>query len=193
VDPDGVSAITFKQPLMIELPEFVFDRLKPWPSQAPAGWRFWQYKSLNMHRGILHWDATGAAPKLAELRQQVRKLVPEQFRPSWWRGFGFGVIVSLDVVDDSFQQLADLIDVRNHNKGTWQWMVLHLPSIQSAVGVCTWTEGYLAPVYHDLLAQLSEAGFTCESHKKDMDALMKALTVIHHRLRIAQQLLGGFG
>jgi hypothetical protein len=173
------------------LPEFIGARLKPWTVDLPPSWQLWQYKSLNMHRGVIHWDATSITCTLTEIRDQIRTVVRDRFRPSWWRGFGFGVIVSLNHVDESFKGVADLVDVRNNGKGTWQWIVLHFPASQAALGVCTWTEGFLAPVYRDLLSALRNSGFTCESYQKDMDALMKGLTAIQRKLSVARRLLGG--
>lgn len=173
------------------LPDFIGQRLKPWAADLPPSWRLWQYKSLNLHRGVIHWDATSTTIALPEIRDQVRTVVRNHFRPAWWRGFGFGAIVSLDHVDESFKHAADLVDVRNNGKGTCQWLVLHFPSSQTAIGIRTWTEGYLAPVYHDLLSELRNTGFTCESYQKDMDAFMKQLTAISQKLRTAKRVLGG--
>ena len=52
-------------PRMTELPDFVGNRLKPLAAPFPAEMRLWQYKSLNMHRGIIHWEATAIAPRAA--------------------------------------------------------------------------------------------------------------------------------
>lgn len=173
------------------LPEFVGTRLKPLAVHLPSTWRLWQYKSLNIHRGVIHWNATSIRCTLPEIRNQVRTVVREQFRPSWWRGFGFGAVVSLDHLDESFESVSDLVDVRNNTKGVWQWIVLHFPALQAAAGVCTWTEGYLTPVYRDLLFALEESGFACESYQKDMDALMKALVAIQKKLSVTQLAIDG--
>jgi hypothetical protein len=175
------------------LPEFVGKRLKPWSVDLSPALQLWQYKSLNLHRGVIHWDATSNACTLSEIRDQVRAVVREHFRPSWWRGFGFGVVVSLNHVDDSFKDAADLVDVRNNSKGVWQWLVLHFPTSQTAVGIRTWTEGYLAPVYHDLVSALRNSGFSCDCFQKDMDAFQKTLLTIKQKLSVARRVLGGLG
>ena len=173
------------------LPEVFDGRLKPWPGDLPPHWRLWQHKTLNIHRGVMHWDATGRSCQLSEVRLQVREVVRECFRPSWWRGFGFGVVVSLSQLDESFQDVAQLVDVRNQRRGVWQWVVLHLPAVQIATGICTWTEGYLAPVYRDLLLALQKSGFECHSHQRDMDALLKTLRDIHEKTRALRLITGG--
>jgi hypothetical protein len=178
------------------LPEFINGRLKHGAVTLPVGWDSWERKSLNMHRAVLHWDATGRKHTLDEIRDEVRTIVRERFRPSWWRGFGFGVIVSLADADDSLRDAFSLIDTRNNRAGVWQWLVLHFPALRMALGVRTWTEGFLAPVYRDLSAALRADGFTCEDHQKDMDALFKAiiavkkqLSVLHHAGTIARAVL----
>lgn len=173
------------------LPDFVGTRLKPLSVDLPPAWQLWQYKSLNMHRGVIHWDASRTRCTLPEIRDQIRTVVRDQFRPSWWRGFGFGVIVSLNDFDESLKDAADLVDVRNNGKGCWQWIVLHFPASQAAAGICTWTEGYLAPVYRDLLSSLQATGVACESYRKDMDAFTKTLRDIHKKLRVAKRVMGG--
>ncbi len=172
------------------LPDFIHNRLKPMPADLPPQWQLWQHKTLNLHRGILHWDATSSPVTLDQIQSEVRSVVRECFCPSWWRGFGFGAIVSLADADDSFGRVVDLVDARNNGKGTWQWIVLHFPESQAAFGICTWTEGYLAPVYRDLIAAFQAAGIICDSHKKDMDAVMKTLLTIQKHLRTAKRVLG---
>jgi hypothetical protein len=167
-------------------------RLKRLPSDLPTSWTLWQRKTLNIHRGIIHLDLRGSAVSLERVRDDVRRTVRDCFRPSWWRGFGFGTILSLSEADDSLTQVADLIDVRNNGKGTWQWIILHFESPSAAIGVCTWTEGYLAPIYREFLEERRQAGCLCESHKKDMDAVLKALHAIR-KLSPTNQALRVFG
>jgi hypothetical protein len=171
---------------------FIGKRLKPLAT-SEVEWQLWQYKSLNMHRGVLHWDATAQRPTLSDIRDSTRNLVAQHYRPAWWRGFGFGAIVSLTEYDPTFAALADLVDVRNDRRGAWQWIVLEFPTARAAVGVCTWTEGYLAPVYRDLLAQLTAEGYDCRSYQREPDALVKALLEIHEKLRIVHYLASGLG
>ena len=174
-----------------ELPlgDLIGKLLKPFPSDLPRTWTLWQHKTLNIHRGIIHWDQTANAATMDKARDEVRHVVQSRFRPTWLRGFGFGAVITMSEIDDSYKNVADLIDARNNSKGTWQWIVLYLPVPRAALGVCTWTEGYLAPVYQDILARLRKSGHFCESHKKDMDAVLKALSSIrklsptYHALR----------
>jgi hypothetical protein len=178
--------------LVVTLPEFIHSRLKPHPAAVAGGWRLWQYKSLNRHRGVIHWDATNLRCTLPDISARVREVVRDHFRPAWWRGFGFGAIVSLNHFDASFEQLPSLIDTINNRRGVWQWIVLHFPAAQSAVGVHTWTQGFLAPVYADLISVLENQGVLCATHNREVHPLIRTLTAIHEKLRVIH-LLGAVG
>lgn len=160
-------------------------RLKRKASALPPEWQLWQYKSLNMHRGVIYLDARDVRFNLSDLEQRVRQTVAKEFSPSWWRGFGFGVVVAIEDFDESIFDAARLIDLRDNSAGCWQWLVLAFPSWPTAVGIQTWTEGYLGPAYNDLMARLQQAGFQCERYRQDMDQLMKSLLKIHRCLRLA--------
>src|SRR4051812_32847858 len=111
---------------MSKLPEFLGSKLKPLSGIFPPSLQLWQYKSLNQHRGVIHLDATSSHRTVAQIREQVRDVVRDHFRPSWWRGFGFGAVISLDQWDESFEDAPDLVDGRNNRIGVWQWVVLHI-------------------------------------------------------------------
>lgn len=173
--------------------DFIGSRLRPLSTDLPRGWQLWQQKSLNLHRGVIHWQIGSAKLTLPEIRDRVRTVVREQFRPRGFRGFGFGVVLSLTDVDDSLKHAGNLVDVRNNSQGVWQWIVLHLPEVRAAAGICTWSKGYLSSVYDGLLASLHDSGYDCESHQKDMDAFMKRLTAIQNKLSVARLAIGGLG
>lgn len=175
----------------MSISEVLSRRLKPKPAEVPSGWALWEHKTLNIHRGVIEWDSRGSQVCLDSLREEVRDVVRQRFRPSWWRGFGFGVIVTLDVFDESLKDAASLIDVRNTSKGCWQWLVLSFPAAQSAIGVQTWTEGYLAVTYQDVLAELESSGIHCQSLKRDMDAFVKGLLAVQNRLSLVKRALSG--
>jgi hypothetical protein len=175
----------------VSISDVLSHRLKPKPADVPSGWTLWEHKTLNIHRGVIEWDSSGSRVRLDSLRDEVRDVVRQRFRPSWWRGFGFGVIVTLDEFDESLKEASSLIDVRNTSKGCWQWLVLNFPAARSAIGVQTWTEGYLAPTYRDVLAELESSGIQCQSLKRDMDAFLKGLMAVKNRLSLVQQVLRG--
>lgn len=175
------------------LPEFVNGRLKPWETKLPPCWHTWQYKSLNMHRGVIHWDATTERCTIVDIRDQFRHVAQFHYKPSWWRGFAFGAIVSLKHVDDSFQHAGELIDEYANGEGTWQWLVFHFPEAKIAIGVTTWIDGYLAPVYQDLMGQFKAAGYQCRSHVREMDAFLQTLVKIQKNGRILRQIAGLIG
>jgi len=55
--------------------------------------------------------------------------------------------------------LKVLVDVRENEKGTLQWVVLVASDARIALGVHTWIEGYLSPVYRDTLQALAKTGY----------------------------------
>ena len=68
------------------------------------------------------------------------------------------------------------IDTRASKKGCWQWTVIAGTESQTAVGIHTWIEGYLSPVYREILKQYESAGWMVGDVKKEKDQLMKFLT-----------------
>jgi hypothetical protein len=52
-----------------------------------------------------------------------------------------------------------LVDVRENEKGTPQRVILVASHARVALGVHTWIEGYLGPVYRDTLQALAKAGY----------------------------------
>ena len=71
-----------------------------------------------------------------------------------------------------------LLDQRANPKGTWQWLVLVSRATGQAWGLHVWIEGYLSPVYRDLLGRLAETGLTVQSARQEKDKLMRVLTAV---------------
>lgn len=72
--------------------------------------------------------------------------------------------------------LKMLVDIRENAKGTLQWVVLTAARAQTALGVHTWLEGYLSPVYREILEHLMGQGWEVASAKREKDGLMNFLT-----------------
>ena len=72
--------------------------------------------------------------------------------------------------------LKILVDVRENSKGTLQWVILAADTARAAIGVHTWMEAYLSPVYRKTLDALARAGYHIASARKEKDGLMKFLT-----------------
>ena len=71
-----------------------------------------------------------------------------------------------------------LVDIRENEKGDVQWVILTASHAQVAVGVHTWVEGYLSPVYREILETLAAEGYKVSSVKREKDGLLKFLTAV---------------
>ncbi len=156
------------------LDDAIGTKLRPREPSPGAGWRVWEHKTLNIHRGLLHWQPGEAVPFRAmavRIRQQAEAL----FRVSWWRGFGFGAVLEVPSVPPDLPSIEAAVDGRENPKGTWQWTVLACEPARIAVGVHTWAEGYLTPVYRAVLDGYASRGFEAKPFKKEMDKLLQFL------------------
>ncbi len=140
------------------------------------GWTFWELRTLNMHRvvGLLREDRPLADARALEA--SIRGAVSRRFKCSWWRGMGFGVVAQVAALPLRPDDLKVLVDVRENSKGTLQWVVLVARATPVAVGVHTWMETYLSPVYRGILQGLGAGGYQISSATRDKDGLMKVLT-----------------
>ena len=141
-------------------------------------WSFWEHKTLNVHRGVVRWRPQAAPESAAQVERSVRAAVGMTYRISWWRGFGFGVLLELDHCPEALAEVANLIDVYSRRRGVWQWTILMITRQKAAFGVHAWTEGYLAPVYRNLIDCLRGQGWTCQSHKRDWGRWMRFLRAV---------------
>ena len=69
-----------------------------------------------------------------------------------------------------------MIDVRDNRKGTLQWIIVVARSSSAALGVHTWIEGYLSPVYRGVVRSLEASGFDLATATKKKGRLMTFLT-----------------
>ena len=153
-------------------------KLRHDPARSSGDWRVWEHKTLNIHRGVLCWRPAEEPATYGGVSAAVRAKVAECFKRSWWRGFGFGVVVELDRMPAGIEAADDDVDTRDNRKGTWQWSVLAFRQPQVALGVHTWTHGYLTDVYAGLLAHYQSQGYQTGIFKKEKDALMRFLTAV---------------
>jgi hypothetical protein len=160
----------------VSVEEVLRSRLKPREDILGTEWRLWEHKTLNLHRAVLHWQATDRTPGLPRMSELVREQAESRFRIAWWRGFAFGALIEAEAVPPDLPAAEDCIDTRANAKGTWQWLIYACATAQVAVGVHTWTEGFLSPVYRGLLDCYRSAGYEVGSFRKEKDRLMKFLT-----------------
>ena len=62
------------------------------------GWAFWELRTLNMHRvvGLLHECRQFANAR--DFQATIGGVVSHNFKCSWWRGMGFGVVAEVAVI-----------------------------------------------------------------------------------------------
>lgn len=150
--------------------------LQPRTDVREAGWMFWELRTLNMHRVVGLLQPRRQFADARDFESSIRGAAARNFKCSWWRGMGLGVVAQVAAIPLSVDDLKALVDVRENSKGTMQWVILVTSDTHVAIGVHTWMETYLSPVYRRSLQGLAEAGYRVSSVTRDKDGLMKFLT-----------------
>jgi hypothetical protein len=88
----------------------------------------------------------------------------------------YGVVAEVAAISLSPDDLKTLVDVRENSKGTLQWVILVATHARVTLGVHTWMESYLSPVYRGTLQALAETGYQVSSATREKDGLMRFLT-----------------
>ena len=143
---------------------------------SDPGRTFWELRTLNRHRivGLLRGEKTFADAH--ELEVEIRSAISHNFKRAWWRGLAYGAVVELEKFSWSPKDLEAMVDIYENSNGVLQWVVLVAADSRSAVGVHTWMETYLSPVYRDVLQTLMTAGYQLATAAKGKDGLLKFLT-----------------
>ncbi|MBK8802173.1 MAG: hypothetical protein IPN71_08995 [Fibrobacteres bacterium] len=128
---------------------------------AKLGFVFWERKTLNLHRGILE-GSVGSWEGLDWSEANLRQVAKEAYRPSWWRGFGFGVLLrgasGLDI-----SHLCEGVDAWNRSAGVLQWMIIEDRDHKTVFASHMWAEGYLTKHWLRTLANFQRSGYRVES------------------------------
>jgi len=151
--------------------------LKPKLPRTRLRWALWEKKNLNLHRGLIEFTALHV-DSIHDLAREAREGVHDEFRPGWFRGFGFGTIIHFHKVPSDFAEICQHVDTRNKRHGVWQWTVACLDEEKVAVAIHTWLNGYLRPVYDSVLQQLDESGYKCHPADAEVDVLVTRLQQI---------------
>jgi hypothetical protein len=145
---------------------------------AEPGWTFWELRTLNRHRvvGLLKEYRQFADGR--DLEGEIRSVVSRNFKRAWWRGMAYGVVADVAGISVSPDDLKRLVDVRENSKGTLQWVILAAGNPRAALGVHTWMEAYLSPVYRGTLQALADARYRVMSARREKDDVMRFLTSV---------------
>jgi hypothetical protein len=140
------------------------------------GWTFWELRNFNRHRVVGLVDPYRQFANAHDYESEIRGAISRNFKRAWWRGLAYGVVADVAAVSLGPDDLKSLVDVRENSRGDLQWVVLVAGHARRALGVHTWIEAYLSPVYREILQGLGAAGFAIASAKREKDGLMKFLT-----------------
>lgn len=166
--------------------------LKPKAPVSNATWQFWEKKNLNIHRGIIELNIEESLQSVNDLALQIRETVKVEFRPGWFRGFGFGTVMHAESLSDDFAEICNHIDKRNRRHGVWQWAILQFDSDEVAIGLHTWQHGFLRPVYDSILARLEENGYECSSSDAEIDEFIAKCMKVYRTCSAIQRIGGLF-
>jgi len=151
-------------------------KLRPRDDLAEPDWHFWELRNLNMHRvaGLLQADRQFA--EVSELEAEIRGAIARNFKRAWWRGLAYGIVVEGAPTSWTPDDLKSMVDIYENSKGVLQWVILTAREEPSAIGVHTWMESYLSPVYRAVLDGLRASGYRLTTAIKGKDGLLKFLT-----------------
>jgi hypothetical protein len=150
--------------------------LRPRTDVSEPGWTFWELKNLNRHRVIGFLDQQRPLKDGGALGDEIRGAVGRHFKAAWWRGMAFGVVADVGSLSLGPDDLKHLVDARENSKGDLQWVVLAAGDASTAIGVHTWVEAYLSPVYRGLVGSLKAKGFNVATAVREKDGLMRVIT-----------------
>lgn len=155
--------------------EIVDSLLPKHTKKNDSDWVLWEHKTLNIHRAILQWTPQAKLPYSA-IHEQLRNKISEEYKVSWWRGFGFGVILNVHSIPDRIELIEDTVDIRDNRKGTCQWVIIVCQEPKFVIAVHTWMSTFLTPIYESLIAHYQDQGYNVADFKKEKDKMMKLLT-----------------
>ena len=160
--------------------------------QATSEWNHWELRNLNLHRVVSHWQPGFVPPDAATADATIRAEIRSRFRPNYLRGLAFGVVIKTPVLFLDHSVIETLVDATNSSKAVCQWVVLASAKQSQALGVHTWLETRLSPIYRSVLRTLTDAGFVCRSTVRSAPPALRSTFALSNLLSISR-LLGGPG
>ena len=152
-----------------------------------VAWDAWEHKNANRHCGVLFQHSNDARRLYSEIETDVREQARSIFGGgNWLRGLAFGVVLELPKFPDDMNNMIRSIDSRSRNGGAWLWTVLAGREEMSAIGIHSWTQGYLTSLFAGVLQDYQSEGYRVTASTKPADGLMKFL------LTARRWLHGGF-
>ena len=152
--------------------------MRPRSDIGAPNWRFWELRNINMHRVVGLATENRQFTDARDLGHEIRAVLQQNFKCAWWRGIAYGVVMELSAISLAADDLKMLVDIRDNPKGDLQWVVLVSSDVRTVLGVHTWIEGFLSPVYRDVLQTLAAGGYHVASIMREKDGLLKFLTAV---------------
>jgi hypothetical protein len=140
----------------------------------------WRKKTANIFRGVI--EIPCPSMDAASISDEIRLLVKKEFEPDFFVPFAFGTVLHCQTGAPSIAEMAALIDTKSRSEGTWQWLIVTDHDSRRAYGVHTWMQGYLTPVYQQLLKQLEQENYQCSSMAREPDKLFTRFWSVNARL-----------
>lgn len=150
--------------MRVELSFKELERKNDAPSNA---WRLWELKNANMHRGIIIYEPSHDLA-FQQIEALVRELVVNRYKPTWIRGFGFGVVIQFNIAPNfELRDFINCIDSYNKNKGVFQWVVAVDHENKKIFAAHMWLHGALHGAFIDALDQVTIHQYSIEKVYKE--------------------------
>lgn len=133
----------------------------------------WVRKTPNLFRGVLELDCT--CKTAAEAATAVREVVTLEYAPGLVIPFAFGTILHYAHTSPDVKDMENLIDDRARSRATWQWIIVVNGSLKQVYGIHMWANGYLTPVYENLIKHFENTDYQCQTTVKEPSRFWKRL------------------
>jgi hypothetical protein len=138
----------------------------------------WEFKSGNMHRGILAYQPI-RDQTTCDVKKLIRAAVLDLYKPSWNRGFAFGAMVEFETADcNRFADFDTAIDAFNNSRGVWQWIIALDRRTKFAHAHHMWMKGSLHEHFEKTVERLSTDGFSVMTTYAERPAFFTGLGTV---------------
>jgi hypothetical protein len=168
------------QPLKPLVQSAIANDLKEFVPRHGGGYcSLWEYRSLNMHRGVILVERPGEITAEAIVKE-IHTKVGSEFNLAWaWlRGFAFGAVVSTSGIPENLDRLVNCIDRYDRSAGVFQWLVHISDTPPMAFGIHMWAEGYLTPTFRRIVQSLRKLELECPTFVDDKGPFFEFVKVI---------------
>lgn len=122
-----------------------------------------------------------------QIESSIRKGVLEEFKPRPGRGLGYGVVFRVKHFHKESIQFSTFVDKRNRRGGVWQWGIVISEEEKALLGIHTWVDGYLRPVYDSIIQQYVKLGYEHKNLNIPPDPLIAKLVTFLDCFSIGNQ------